>query len=61
MKALNNKLADKLFLNGAPSAADVKLFAELEKLPRAAVDYFSNVKAYFGTVAQFGAGVRAGW
>jgi lysyl-tRNA synthetase class 2 len=61
MKKLNSKLEGKLFLGDSAGAADVKLFAELEKLPKEAVEYFANVKAYFGTVAQFGAAVRANW
>jgi len=61
MKNLNRKLEGKLFLNGGQSKDDVVLFAELEKCPKEAVEFFPNVKAYFGTVSQFGATVRATW
>ncbi|GMH69256.1 hypothetical protein TL16_g12102 [Triparma laevis f. inornata] len=62
MKQLDAALVGNTFLKGgSPSAEDAKLFKQMEKMPREAVEWFGNVKGWWFSVAQFSEGVRGMW
>jgi len=62
MKKFNDALEGSNWLGGgSPSKEDGAVYELVVSLPREAVHYFGNVKAWFSTASMFTKDVRASW